>query len=416
MKKIARDFQAWRDLIAGKLGEALRHRIHSGQIFKEKGKDGKISISLPKLDIPQFIYGKAKKGVGRGPGKVGDVIDRENKKGKGSGAGQGSSEGIEVQVDLKDILKMLQEELSLPNLLPKPSETFEEIKKRYVSLSRNGPNALIHKRKTIKNTLKRQMSCGGMEKVALPGFTEAMTLLRPINDDIRFRQFVEHKIPASNAIIFFARDGSASMDEFKCEVVSDIAWWIDLWIRHHYEHTERVYVWHDSEAYEVGSDKFYNYRYGGGTTCSSALKLISKQLEHRYPPHKYNIYIFYFSDGDNWSEDNEVFIKTIKEELGPDRVNFIGCTQIMCWNYDYSLNKHLEEAIKSERLDPNFVRTAYVSEDRNSEDSGGFQGNSRYEMSPEDRDRQVKEAIKRLLGSKNSTTESGAFGSTKQMA
>src|SRR6185437_7755567 len=159
----------------------------------------------------------------------------------------------------------------------------------------------------------------------------------PINDDIRYRQYTEHRIPSSNALVFFARDWSGSMDDHKCEIVSDMSWWIDQWIRRFYTRTTRVYIGHDSEAQEVGEDKFYKYRYGGGTTCSSALKLIAKLLEHRYPPQQYNIYVFYFSDGENWDTDNEVFIKTIQEDLGPDKVNFIGMTQIQCWNYGYSL-------------------------------------------------------------------------------
>ena len=46
---------------------------------------------------------------------------------------------------------------------------------------------------------------------------------------------------------------------------------------------------------------------GGGTTCSSALKLIQSQFENRFPPNTWNIYLFYFTDGENWDGDNEIF-------------------------------------------------------------------------------------------------------------
>ncbi len=397
-KRIGRDHGEFRDVVSGKIREQLKHRLKTGSIFKNRGRDGKISITIPRLDLPQFRYGKAKQGVGRGDGKIGDVIGKDDKgKGKGDKAGQGSAEGIEVQVDMEHVLKMLEEELQLPRLLPKPSETFEEVKKRYNSLSRIGPNALIHKRKTLRNTLKRQMAQGEMGKVQLPGFTDPVSLLKPINEDIRYRQYTEYKIPASNAIIFFARDGSGSMDQYKCDVVSDMAWWIDLWIRYHYKRTERVYIWHDSEAYEVGEDKFYKYRYGGGTTCSSAIKLISKLLEHRYPPSKYNIYVFYFTDGENWQSDNDVFVDCLNNELGPDKVNFVGSTQIMCWGYDWSLNNHLEQSIRNGKLDPNFLRTAYVGGNRGTK-SENFGFGYGYEMPADERDEQIKQAIKALLG------------------
>jgi uncharacterized sporulation protein YeaH/YhbH (DUF444 family) len=403
-KRIGKDHGEFRDIVGGKIRKGLKDRVKSGSIFKSRGRNGKISITIPRLDLPQFLYGKAKQGVGRGEGKIGDVIGKDDPgKGKGNKAGQGSAEGIEVAVDMEDVVKMLKDELELPNLLPKPSETFEEVKKRYNSLARTGPNALMHRRKTLRNTLKRQMAQGGLERRMLPGFTEPMAMLKPINDDLRYRQYTEHRIPSSNAIIFFARDWSASMDNQKCEIVSDMAWWIDLYIRHYYKRVEKVYIGHDTIAEEVGEDKFYKYRYGGGTTCSSAPKLIASLLEHRYPPQKYNIYVFYFSDGENWQGDNEVFSRCLQEELGPNQVNFIGLTQVMCWGYDWSVNKHIEEQIEAKKIDPQFVRTAYVGGTRPGEKQAQGDGmfNWGYQMADEERDQQIKEAIKALLGKGN---------------
>lgn len=399
-KRIQRDHGKFRDVVSGKKHLDLKGRIKTGTIFRSRSRDGKIGTTIPKLDLPSFRYGKMKQGVGRGEGNIGDVIGKEDGQGKGNKAGQGSVEGIEIAVDLEEVLKLLQEELELPNLLPKPSDTFEEVKKRYNSLSKTGPNALRHIRKTIRNTLKRQMAGGTHVQKWLPGFIEPVTLLTPINDDIRYRQYTEHKVPASNAIIFFARDGSGSMDQFKCDIISDMAWWIDQWIRYFYKRTERVYIWHDSEAYEVGEEKFYKYRYGGGTTCSSALKLISKLLQYRYPPQKYNIYVFYFSDGENWDGDNEVFVKCLKEDLSPNLVNFIGVTQILSWNYDYSLNSYVEKQISAGNLNSEFIRTAYVGGNRKNIESGAIFPYSN-EMNPEKRDEEVKEAIKNLLGKGN---------------
>ena len=402
-KRIGKDHGEFRDVVSGKSHKELKDRIKSGQIFGTRSKDGKtVGITIPRLDLPGFRFGRAKTGIGRGEGKEGDVIGKDGKDGKGGPkAGQGHSEGIEIAVDLEEVLQFLKDELQLPNLLPKPSDTWEEVKKRYNSLSRTGPNALRHLRKTLRNTLKRQIASGTHEKKMLAGFSEPMTILTPINDDFRYRQYTEHRIPSSNALIFFARDWSGSMDQYKCEIVSDMAWWIDLYIRHFYQRTERVYIGHDTEAEEVGEDKFYKYRMGGGTACSSAFKLISKLLEHRYPPQKYNIYVIYFSDGENWNDDNEVAVKILKEELGPDKVNFIGMTQIQCWNYDYSLNAHVDERIKAGELNPNFLRLAYVGGNKagDKEAIGGMQWPmGGLEMSPEERSTQIKQAIKDLLG------------------
>ena len=169
-----------------------------------------------------------------------------------------------------------------------------------------------------------------------------------------------------------------------------MAWWIDTWIRRFYERVERLYVWHDSVAMEVDEEKFYKYRYGGGTTCSTALKFISQQFENRFPPEKWNVYVFYFTDGENWWDDNEIFINTLAEEFKPHVVNFTGITQIMSDQYDGSIKYHVDSAIRSGKLDSDCVRTVEIGPT-----------NSRSGFSEQERDQQIMEAIKILLGNPN---------------
>jgi uncharacterized sporulation protein YeaH/YhbH (DUF444 family) len=235
-------------------------------------------------------------------------------------------------------------------------------------------------------TMKRQAAEGTLNNLKLvPGVKDPIRVLQPIKEDKRYRQFNEIKLPSSNALIVFARDGSGSMDEEKCKIVSDMSWWIDVWIRRFYDRVDRLYVWHDSTAMEVDEQKFYKYRYGGGTTCSSALKFISKQFENRYPPEKWNVYVFYFTDGDNWDDDNEVFIETLAEEFKPHIVNFTGITQIMAYNYEESVKHQVDEAIKNGRLDGKYVRTVSI-------------GQSRMAVTEESRNQEIMQAIKKLLG------------------
>lgn len=292
----------------------------------------------------------------------------------------------------------MQDELKLPNLKKKPNETYDEVKIKYNKISLIGPESLRHNRRTLMQTLKRQAAEGTLNKLDyVPGLKDPVRVLKPINDDKRYRQFNEIKIPSSNALIVFARDGSGSMDDAKCDVVSDMSWWIDTWIRRFYDRVDRLYVWHDSTAMEVDEEKFYKYRFGGGTTCSSALKFITKQFEDRYPPEKWNIYVFYFTDGENWDEDNEIFIKTLADEFKPHVVNFTGITQILSYSYDGTVKHHVDEAIKAGTLDGEYVRT--VSIGPKSEKTGGLGGYwSPPTLSEEDRNEQIMEAIKTLLG------------------
>lgn len=387
-QRIGEDHKDFHDVYAGKKRKALKKYINNGTIFRLRPKDGKvIPVTIGKIDIPHIVYGEPEDGVGRGPGKPGDVIKKDKEKGDGGNqAGQGEQEGVEIAVDMDEVLKELGDELKLPKMQPKPNQTYEDIEIKYNDISMYGPESLRHNRRTLMQALKRMCSTGDINKLhKIPGFAEPVKLITPINSDKRYRQYREIKIPASNAVIFFARDGSASMDQYKCDIVSDMAWWMDAWIRKFYERVDRCYIWHDMIAQEVSENKFYRYRYGGGTTCSSALKLIAKQFDNRYPPEKWNIYVFYFTDGENWDNDNEVFCKIIQEQFPANKVNFVGITQVMASQYQGSLKEFVDKKLGSVEN----VRTTQVGADEN---GYGVQ------LADEDRDQQVKKAICDLLG------------------
>lgn len=391
-RRIEEDHKDFIDVVSGKLRKALKKFIKSGQIVKSRGKRGKISISIPKIDIPQILYGDNGNGTGRGKGKDGDVIDKGKKgKGNGNGAGQDESEGITISLDLEEVLKFMQGELELPNLKPKVSDTFDEVKIKYNNISLVGPESLRHNRRTFLEALKRQAADGTINDLEIvPGCKDPIKAIKPIKRDKRYRQYKEIKVPSSNALIIYARDGSGSMDQQKCEIVSDMAWWIDVWIRRFYKRVDRLFVWHDSSAMEVDEEKFYNYRFGGGTTCSSALKFISKQFENRYPPEKWNIYVFYFTDGDNWEEDNQVFINTLKESFGERVVNLVGITQILPWNYTNSIKNVVDQALEKGDLNRENIKTTEINAE------GGAV------LTEEKRNQQILEAIQKLMGSDKS--------------
>jgi hypothetical protein len=395
------------DVYAGRRRKALKKFIDNGSIFRTRGDGTKVRITIPKINIPHFVFGKEGQGVGRGPGKKGDVIGKDPDPGEGPQAGEGHGDGIEVDVSMEEVLKFLQEDLQLPNLKPKPNQTYEEIRIKYNDISKQGPESLRHNRRTWLQALKRLCATGEINKLhEVPGYADPMKLITPINDDRRYRQYHEIKIPSSNAVIFFARDGSASMDQFKCDIVSDIAWWIDVWVRSFYDRVERMYVWHDTQAEEVDEQKFYRTRYGGGTYCSSALKLIAKQLENRFPPEKWNIYILYFTDGENWDNDNEIFCKTIEDNFQPEVVNFFGLAQVLSWSYEGSLKHFVDKRLgrNSPGGGMDNLRTTSVDDPSHNIDpkdatlAGGGWGWYTPKLSDEERAKQTKRAIIDLLG------------------
>lgn len=392
-RRIEEDHKSFRDVVGGRIRKALRKWIKTGNIFRNRGKNGKLSIPIQRIDIPHIVFGENPNGVGRGNVKPGDVIGKDDQKGEGQGnqAGQEEAEGIVINLDMEEVLKFMQEELALPNLKPKEDECIDEIKIKYNNISLVGPESLRHTRRTMLQALKRLCSTGEINKLhSVPGYKDPVKLITPINSDKRYRQYKEVKSPSSNALIIYARDGSASMEQNKCDVVSDMAWWIDVWIRKFYKRVERMFVWHDVAANEVSEDKFYKYRYGGGTTCSSALKLIAKQFENRFPPNKWNIFIFYFTDGENWANDNELFVKLLKDEFGERIVNLFAITQIYAYDHKGSVMEAVDRAIVEGELKDN-VKTTEVPLSASTSD--------------EARNKAILKAVREILGAKGSIAE-----------
>ena len=351
--RIDEDHKEFHDVYAGKKRKALQKYQNDGSIFRKRAKGDKLIINIPKIDIPVIVHGETGDGVGRGDVGKGDIIGKDDESGgRGNKPGDGEAEGIDVAVDLEEAIRSLASDLKLPDLRPKPNQTYEEEEIKYNDIALNGPESLRHNARTIKQALKRQCADGSIwDLYKIPGMQTPMRLIRPIQSDKRYRQYRIIKKPASNAVIFFARDWSYSMDANKCDIVSDMAYWIDLWIRRFYKRTERVYIGHDSVAKEVSEEKFYTHRYAGGTKCSSALKLIDKQFDNRFPPSKWNIYILYFSDGENWGEDNNEFITVIKEKFPSKLVNLVAITQVLSQMYaGTSLKEYVDSNVHQDNL------------------------------------------------------------------
>ena len=407
-RRIEEDHRDFRDVYSGKIRKALKKWVSNGSIFRTRGDGKRIRVNIPRIDIPHIVYGDQGEGIGRGKGKKGDVIDKDDPNGKGNQAGQEHVDGITVDIDLEEILKFLQEELELPDLKPKPNAVFEETKIKYNDISKTGPESLRHPKRTWLQALKRTAASGELDQLHIvPGFADPIKLIRPINNDKRYRQYKEIKVPASNALILFMRDGSGSMDEDKCSIVSDMSWWIDIWIRHFYKRVERSYIWHDTAAQEVDEKTFYNYRYGGGTYCSSAFKLAAKLLENRYPPDMWNVYMFYFTDGENWEDDNTKLVQTIAKNFPPEIVNFIGITQVLSYTYENSVKAFIDKALNEKKLGSDYIRTTSIEASKSEPQKAHQLFYPTPTLSEEERDAQIKKAIIDLLG-KGVTSQTNA--------
>jgi hypothetical protein len=123
-------------------------------------------------------------------------------------------------------------------------------------------------------------------------------------------------------------DVSGSMGDEQKEIVRIESFWIDTWLQSQYKGLESRFIIHDAEAREVDRDTFYRTRESGGTVISSAYKLAMKLVEEEFPADQWNIYMFHFSDGDNWSQgDTQECVTLLRDQVLP-QVNLFGYGQV----------------------------------------------------------------------------------------
>jgi uncharacterized sporulation protein YeaH/YhbH (DUF444 family) len=313
ISRIDKDHSRFREIVRGKIRQNLRKYISRGDLMSRKGKDT-VAIPMPQIDIPRFtLGGGGKSGVGQGEGDPGDPVGGQPQDG-GQGAGQaGQGEGeksLEVEVTLDELAAILGEELGLPRIEPKGTESLDTKKDRYVSLRNQGPESLRSFKATFKRALRRQLASG----TYMPG----RPIIVPVREDKRFRSWRTDPRPTSNAVIIYMMDVSGSMGDEQKEIVRIESFWIDTWLRSQYQGLESRYIIHDATARLVDREVFFRTRESGGTMISSAYKVCTELIEKEFPPEGWNIYAFHFSDGDNWSvDDTATCINLLRDTLLP---------------------------------------------------------------------------------------------------
>jgi hypothetical protein len=314
------DVNRFHQIVKGKIKKELGRFISRGELIGKKGSKGLVSIPLRQIELPRFRFGKKGNGaVGEGEGEVGTLISPQ----EGEAQGAGDLPGYhlkEVELTIEELAEILGEELELPNIRQRGKKNIFSEQRRYTTLGKVGPNSLIHFKRTYKEALKRQLISGS--------FDLKKPKVIPIKDDYRYRSWKTKLLPETNAVIIYMLDVSGSMFGEPKEIVRLECFWIDVWLRHQYKGLETRYLVHEAEAWEVDRETFFSITTGGGTVISSVLKLCSKIVKENYPVEEWNIYLFHFSDGDNFSkDDNEQCVEIMRKDLLP-KVNLFGYGQV----------------------------------------------------------------------------------------
>jgi uncharacterized sporulation protein YeaH/YhbH (DUF444 family) len=320
VQRIDRDLGRFRQVVRGIVKKELRKYMVTGELVGRQGKDF-VSIPIRQIEIPNFRHETRKfGGVGQGDGDPGAPVGPGDETGAGQ-AGDGEGQHLlEVDVALEELARIMADELELPNIQPRSKDVIEAQHGRYTGIQRNGPESLRHFRRTYREALRRQVISGA--------YNFENPVIIPIKEDRRYRARRTIHAPETNAVIIYVMDVSGSMGDEQKEIVRSESFWINTWLRHQYKGIVTRFIVHDAEAHEVDEHTFFHTRESGGTRISSAYQLVARMIEEEFPPVEWNVYVFHFSDGDNWGGgDTQVCIKLLEERILPAS-NLFGYGQV----------------------------------------------------------------------------------------
>lgn len=324
-------------------------------------KRGKIiKIPIKEIQIPYFRPGKGKKGVGtgQGDGEPGDIIDRKPGKGKiGKPGSQPGEDYIETEIEIEELIEMMFEDLGLPRLEEKETrQLIINLGHKIHGHTKSGSPVLRDARRTTQEGMKRfwnilkaleeetkkdELVCfnalreaDGLMGDALdllqdPNFKGKLTKIEPFpileaKDEI-FHKLEENTIKQSNAVIIAMMDVSGSMTTAKKYFARSMLFWLVEFLKKLYKNVEIRFIIHEATAIMVDEESFFKTGTSGGTQCYTAYELAGSLIDSEYPTNQWNVYVWHFSDGEDFAPD-----KTVKEmdKIFARNINMLGYGEV----------------------------------------------------------------------------------------
>jgi hypothetical protein len=343
-----RDSDRHKKLINDAIKKGGKDLITEYNIITSDG-DKKIKIPIRFLDRYKFKYGKIKDKSKIGQGldvKPGDKYRLRKSKKKQQGDRASNEEGdvaFEAEVTVDELVDILLEELNLPWMEPDKSTAIEVETENLSSVEKKGILPNLDLKRTLFENLKRNAAKGSAE---IGGINE---------NDLRYRNWETEFEYHSNAAIYLMMDRSGSMSKEKTYIAKSFYFWMVQFLKRRYKNISLIFIAHDARAYQVSEKDFFKITSSGGTVCSSAFQLAYEHIQSNHPPSSWNNYVFEFSDGDNWLEDNLLVLDYVKKLI--PLVRAIGYGEIIPENEstpwmseEDRLSAILEEGVKRTRF------------------------------------------------------------------
>ena len=264
----------------------------------------------------RLAEGRVETGAGQGQGQPGDILrhaEDEDEASDGSGGNEDGELKLLLEFQIDELVDWLWEELRLPDLKPVSSPVMFDAELVSEGWDRHGVRARLDRRRTLKEAIKRR----AVQDDPLP-FTD---------EDLRFRQLVSRPRPATSALIFFVVDVSASMTQLERKLAKSFFFFALQGLRRHYAKVAARFIAHTTQAWEFGEADFFQVSGIGGTIASSGFRLALDIIRRERLAGQTNLYLFYASDGENFTEDRGATYHCLKELAG--LLNFIGFVETL---------------------------------------------------------------------------------------
>lgn len=341
--------------------KAVSEAVHNRSITDmEQGEQ----VSIPNEDIqePVFHHGAGGNREMVHPGNkefvAGDRLPKPpGGGGGGSGQGQASDQGegmdeFVFQITQEEFLDFLFDDLALPYLVRKKLKDTDSFQYVHAGFTTDGTPAKLNVVRSLRKAYARRISLGGKRKRRIRELEEQIAALNAEPDaddpafskerqieglqeeldelrrqvkripwideiDLRYRQHRKEPKPSTSAVMFCLMDVSGSMTQVHKDIAKRFFILLYLFLQKNYKRIEVVFIRHHTAAKEVDEEEFFYSRETGGTIVSSALKLMHRIIEERYPTEDWNIYAAQASDGDNWNDDSPICRRLLEEKILP---------------------------------------------------------------------------------------------------
>ncbi len=318
-------------------------------------KGEKVSIPAKDITEPFFHHGNGGHRERIFPGNKefhqGDKIERPE---GGGGRGRGnqasdSGEGLDdfiFELSREEFLQFFFEDLELPNLVKTKLASISETKKVRAGHTRDGIPSNIDVIRSLRGAMGRRIAARAPYQSRIKeaeieledllkrhsetdsviiGLRKEIDHLKkkvariPFLDtfDLRYDNRIDQPKPTTQAVMFCIMDISGSMGAEEKDMAKRFFMLLYLFLTKTYEKIQVIFISHHTEAQEVDEETFFYSRETGGTVVSSALKLVSKIIQERFPTSEWNIYAAQASDGDNWDDDSIHCRKIMTERIMP---------------------------------------------------------------------------------------------------